>query len=475
VSAAPETADAPVISAAPDLVRLSLLDGRTQVDVSLPLDVPVAGLIPQLTQLIRSGNADGPDGSEDPFTKEAKHTVWVLGRDDAKDALAPTQTLRQAGVPDGELLRLTAVRTLSAPTHYDDVVDAAARLNKAGYPAWNAGAARWMTFAGIYLASGVWTYFLLTDTFAGRHAILLGLSVLVAVALVGVATSAHRSHRQNDVGAGLGWAALPIGAAVAWVALGRLGDYQGSAAGAAMVLVAVVTYRVVGTGHYGYLAAGVLGGLGAIAFGVHAAGVRADIVGAGTAVLATLSCLLVPRLTARMARFEPPADGEPVVTAESPAGEGVWARVQSATLTRAALYSGLAATAGVGAATILTAPHRIALSGLAFCVVCAATLGLFTQRPGSAMERTALVVPAVALLVFSCARAQDGSGPVGLLGFGALLLATFGFAVIGITARPGRPPARVRSLLASLTYLSAAALIPMALWVIGVYPRLGLR
>ena len=58
MSVTPETVDSPVVSAAPELVRLSLLGGRTQVDVSLPLDVPVAGLIPQLAKLIRSGDAD---------------------------------------------------------------------------------------------------------------------------------------------------------------------------------------------------------------------------------------------------------------------------------------------------------------------------------------------------------------------------------------------------------------------------------
>ena len=250
MSTTPEAVESPAVSAAPDLVRLSLLGGRTQVDVSLPLDVPIAGLVSQLATLVESGGGDRPDGADDPFAKEAKQTVWVLGRHDATTALSPSLTLRQAGVFDGELLRLTAERALSAPILYDDVVDAAARLNKAGYAGWDATAARWMAFAGMYLASSVWAYFLVSETFAASRAVIVGLSTVVALALVGVAASAHRSYGSDEVGAALGWAVLPVFAGVIWAVLGRLGSWEAAAGCAAMVIVAVVVHRAVGTGHW---------------------------------------------------------------------------------------------------------------------------------------------------------------------------------------------------------------------------------
>ena len=128
---------------------------------------------------------------------------------------------------DGELLRLTAERTLSAPTLYDDVVDAAARLNKAGYPGWDATAARWMTFAGTYLASGTWIYFLVADTFAATRAVLLGLSVVAALALVGCGRVGSPLLRA-DTTSGQRWAGrrCPIVAAIAWAALAGLGGYE---------------------------------------------------------------------------------------------------------------------------------------------------------------------------------------------------------------------------------------------------------
>jgi hypothetical protein len=53
MTSARETAELQVIPAAPQQVRVSFLGSRTQVDVSLPLDVPIANLTPQLVKLTR--------------------------------------------------------------------------------------------------------------------------------------------------------------------------------------------------------------------------------------------------------------------------------------------------------------------------------------------------------------------------------------------------------------------------------------
>jgi type VII secretion integral membrane protein EccD len=483
-----------VISAAPQRVRLSFLGSRTQVDVSLPLDVPIARLAPELVKLARVRDAAQTDTTDDPFTKEAKHNIWVLSRRDGKTPLPPNITLREAGVAEGELLRLTAERALSAPTLYDDVVDAAARLNKAGYAGWDATAARWMTFAGVYLAAAVWVYFLVADAFAPNRTAMVGLSVGVALMLAGVAALAQRSYAQSDIGAALGWATLPIAAAVAWVALHGLGGYGLAAGCAAMVIVSAALFWAIGTGHWGYLAVGVTSGLSGLALVVHTAGVRADLVGTGLALVATLGCLAVPRLTVRFARADllsgdpgrddatsanrltSPQAAEPkqIDTVTTPAVEGVWARVRSETLTRSALYTGLAVSAGLGVWAVLTPLGPVQWSGLAFALGCAATLGLYTQRPVTAVERAGLAIPAVTLSVLSCVLAQHGSQPMPLAAFGALLAATVVFAVIGASARPGRLPERLKTVLAYLTYLTTAALIPLALWVAGGYGRLGI-
>ena len=127
-----------VVSAAPETIRVSVLGGRTQLDVALPADVPVAAFLPELARLIRSRDADR---DEDVPNRDERRTFWVLSRVDGDSVLAPHQTLRDAGINNGELLRISPQRALTPPALYDDVVDAAARLNRAAYAAWDATAA----------------------------------------------------------------------------------------------------------------------------------------------------------------------------------------------------------------------------------------------------------------------------------------------------------------------------------------------
>ena len=143
------------MSAVPEHVRVSVVGGRTQLDVALPLDIPVASLVPELVKLVRSRDVEASSDAPWAATGDA---FWVLSRLDPLVPLEPNETLRATGVADGELLRLTAERALSAPTLYDDVVDAAARLNKAAYAGWDAAAARWMSFVGLANINFIFTH-----------------------------------------------------------------------------------------------------------------------------------------------------------------------------------------------------------------------------------------------------------------------------------------------------------------------------
>jgi type VII secretion integral membrane protein EccD len=464
-----------VMPASSPQVRLSFLGNRTQLDVALPLDVPIAGLTPQLVQLTQVGEDNQPDASEDPFADEAKHDVWMLTRFDGTTPLPPSSTLRDAGVNDGELLRLTARRALTAPTLYDDVVDAAARLNKAGYAGWNAVAARWMAFAGVHLASGVWVYFLLAPALIPNRAVIVGFSTAMAVILAGAATLAHRSYGQSDVAAALGWAVLPIASAVAWVALHGLGGYGLATGCAVMVLTSAVLFRIIGTGRWGYLAAGLIFALVGLALIARAAGAPADVVGAGLATIATLGCLAVPKAAFPIPRAARAAAGSKATDSAIPTGvEDIWASFRSETLTRSALYTGLAVSAGLGALAVLDSPGAIRWSSLTLGLTCAATLGLYAQRPMTKEEQAGLVVPATGLTILSCALAQGGNQPIPLVAIGLLLAATLVSAVIGACSPAGALRAATRPARLYLAYLVTAALIPLAMWVVGVYGRLSI-
>lgn len=493
-----------VVSVAPENVRLSVLGGRTQLDISLPLDVTVADAIPELVRLVQSRGKPG-GRSDDAASKDAQRNYWALAHPDSEDALPSDMTLREAGVTNGGLLRLFDERALSAPTLYDDVVDAAARLNKASFAGWDGAAAKWMAFGGVQLAALALLYLLISLAFKAHWVALVGISTVVALALVGVAALVHRSHGHSAAGAALGWAAIPISAGVVWALTSGAGGYVLAAGCAGLVVAMFALYRAVGTGHWGYLYGGVFFGLCAVALVVHQVGVRSDMVGAGLALVGVFGCLTVPRLTAPLAyskRAESAAEPEreeplfenpfvkksaapPIVDdgdtqgpdESAPTAEEVWERVRSATLTRSALYAGLATSAALGGAVVLRSHGTVQWSTLVFALACAATLGLFTRRPDTAFERAGLAAPAIALLAFTGWAAQAAHQPIPLVGLGVLLAFAVAFAVVGMVQPSGADadvqPGRTATVLAYLDYSVSVALFPLALWVVGVYGRMG--
>jgi type VII secretion integral membrane protein EccD len=486
-------------SAAPEHIRVSVVGGRTQLDVALPVDVPVASLVSELVKLVRSRDIEEPPDTPWP---ETPHKFWALSRLDSVSALQPNETLRSAGVVDGELLRLTDERALSAPTLYDDVVDAAARLNKAAYAGWNATAAQGMSFAGLALAALIWAYFVVVAVGTQRP-LVVGLAVVVVAALVGVAALAYRSYGRADVGAAVGWSTIPIGAAIVWSLARGFGNY-GVAAGC-VLLVALFTaiYWAIGTGAWGYLACGVLFAGGASAMLAHALGLSAQSAGATLAVVGAFACLTVSRLTGRLARVEPsssgsdadreavifetpfkpePLGGDPPEKAASPTApseamptaEAVWTRVHAAAVTGSALYTGLAVSLLGGVAAVLRAEPQPRWAALVLAGNCAAALGVHARVPDSVLERVSLGVPAAMLVFVACVGAQPGGAAMAWAGFGTLLAIAAVASVMGLRVAGGKAPHRWAAAWDYLQYAAYGALIPVGLWATGAYAGLGI-
>ena len=496
MSANGDTATLRVLSAEPELIRVAVLGGRTQLDVALPLDVPVSAFIPDLARLIRSRDVEH---DEDPATKEQRRTFWVLSRFESDEEVAPNHTLRQAGVSGGQRLRLTPQRALSPPTLYDDVVDAAARLNKASYAAWGAQAARFTAIAGVHLIVMALLLLIVQPGDTAQRPVLAGLAGAVVIALLTVAAVAHRTFGLDGVAAGIGWATIPLTAVIAWVFLLPLHVYGLAAVCGVVVIVNVVSYRIVAAGHWAYLATSVLAGLVGVAVLCHGLGVTLNVVCVTLAVLAVLLCATVPRLTSRLGRvesapvdsvaahddelgfdnpFAPAGEPDPDRTAASidtlPTAEAVWARVRYAAVTRSALSTGLSTTVAVAVAVLLLDGDVVPWSVFAFALTCTAVLGLRSRLSGAWFERAALAVPAAASLVATCVLAQRGTAPIPMTAFGVLLVVAV-IAVIAVIAgsldRDGSSH-RVAALLSYLDYVALAAVLPTALWALGIYGRL---
>ena len=472
-----------VVSAAPDAIRVSVFGGRTQLDVALPADVPVAAFLPELAQLIGSRDTRRDD---DMIDRDERRTFWVLSRVTGEIPLAPDATLRAAGVTNGELLRITQKRALSPPALFDDVVDAAARLNRASYAAWDAGAASVMAFAGLWLCAAVWVYFLMADALSSHRGVVVGGSTLTVITLVGGAALVHRVLGLPDVAAAVSWPAIAISAAVGWTVAARYGDYGLAAACAALLVLTAVYYRVIGVGHWAYIASAVVFTFGGLALTGRAIGVQVEVLGTVAATVAALGCLAVPSLTARLGRFPAPTAertarrdrpfDNPTDDTDSgatmPTAEEVWGRVRSAALTRAGLLAGLAAVAVAGACVVLIVDFG--WPALAFASACAAMLALQGRRAATVPERVALAVPALALVLIECVVAQSGTGPARFAGVGVLMALALAATFAGLIVASGRRPRWVSTAAAYLEYTTAAALIPLALWPLGLYDRLGL-
>ncbi|MCV7283258.1 type VII secretion integral membrane protein EccD [Mycolicibacterium flavescens] len=466
------------VSAAPELMRVAVLGGRTQLDVALPAEVAVAAFLPELSRLITSRDAPRDDELAD---RDGRRTFWVLRRAEGGAVLAPDQTLRDAGVTNGELLMLTQQEALTPPTLYDDVVDAAARLNRTSYAAWDAVAARVMAVAGLWACAAVWIYLLTAEALSAHRAVVAGGATLTVVTLVGGATLAHRVLARRDIAALAGVPVVMLTGALGWTAAGNSGPVAIAVAAAVVAAATALCLWLIGAGKGIYVAALVVSTTGALSSLAVAAGADSAAVAVVVATSAILLCLCVPRLTTRWNRvpvahvrtadradqFGSAGEAEVDAGAAMPSAEEVWTRVRSATLTRAGLLAGLAIVviASVGALV----QRETTGQAMVFAVVCAAVLALRGCRLTHAAERFALSVPAVALVLFGCVQVQHGDPWLAATGIVVLGVLAAASVTAGLTLVGSRPPRWLSTAAAYVDYCAVAAVIPAALWPLGVY------
>jgi type VII secretion integral membrane protein EccD len=469
-----------VASAAPDTIRVSVLGGRTQLDVALPVDVPIAAFLPELAHLI--GSRDRRD--EELTGRDERRTFWVLSRADGDTELAPEHSLRHAGVSDGELLRISQRRALSPPTLFDDVVDAAARLNRASYAAWDATAATVMSLAGLWVATAAWMYLLVTEALSAHRVVVVGCAVLTVVTTVGGAALARRALGRTDIATAAGLPAIALSAALGWTLTETHSGYVRAAACAVLLVLTALYYRLIGTGHWAYLATAVVFAFTAVALLGNAFGVRTDVLAIAAATVATLAALAVSPLTARLghspAPIVEPASRDPLTPANltdtdagetMPSAEEVWARVHAAALTRAGLLAGLAFVVVTAAALLL---HTVSFwPAFVFALNCAAVLALQSRKVRTVPERASLALPATALVLIACGQVQSASDSLRLAGVVVLVAAAVVAIVSGLIVAGGRVPRWTPAVSAYLEYVVVAALVPLALWPLGIYGRLG--
>ncbi|MDH2393674.1 type VII secretion integral membrane protein EccD, partial [Streptomyces sp. HNM0663] len=305
-----------------------------------------------------------------------------------------------------------------------------------------------------------------------------------ALLLLAGAAAASRAVGDGGAGAALGLMVAPCLALAGWLLPG--GDITGphgqevlasrmlaasaaGAGGAVLALAAVAAYAAL------FLAPAVLAVFGALAAVVMlAAGLDVHEVAGITALAAVLLGAFVPTLSFRMAGLRMP----PLPTNAQQLQEGIEPHPTAVVASRSVLADGwmssLYAAVGLVCAGCLTVlARRPGLAEVVTSLALALLLLLHARGLGNVWQRLFLVLPGtwgLALLVFSQAQA---AGPFGrLLTVAGLLAVTAGIAIASWTV-PGRRLVpywgRGAELLHSAT---AIALLPLVLWVLGVYGAL---
>ncbi|MER7453418.1 type VII secretion integral membrane protein EccD [Nocardia beijingensis] len=471
------------------MCRVSVIGGNTQLDVGLPAAVPIAAFITDLVALIESRNPDMTESDDGVAPLRTRHyTLARIGQ----DAIAPSRTLSEAEVYDGEMLVLREASAKQSPALFDDVIDAVSRLTAVEFRSWSPSAARWTGLA-VSVVAVVAALFALARSRSDGDGLAAPL-LLAGFGLAAFAAAVIAAHRYSDeltaTWLGLDGVLLLFSGAALFVP-DSLGSPHLLLGFSVVVVAAVLGYRFTGAGATMFATTVTVAGLGA---GAAAAQMIWDValpkIAAGVLVAAIAGLSAVPRLAAALARLPvppvptagaaiDPADHEPRPTIEGigaigatalPSAVGLGQRAKAANRFQSGMLAGctIVAVAGaLGAAAPLDA-HRhwpgIALALVAMAVLCR------RGRSFADLTQAAILITGGCVLGIGLGAGLALADSAGRLYAAGLLLlfaaAAAGFGVIGPHVEATPVTRRTGEL---FEYLLIISLIPLVLWVMDVY------
>ncbi|MCX5068896.1 type VII secretion integral membrane protein EccD [Micromonospora lupini] len=448
------------------LSRITIVAPRTRMDLALPSDVPMADLLPTLLRYAGEDLAD--DG--------VRHGGWALSRLGGAP-LDGGRTATQLGVRDGEVLYFNPRSAAAPEVVFDDVVDAVATATTQRPGSWQVGATR--SFAVLFAAAAFGAAALAALFTGPPHLPGALAALLVAVALL--VGAAVLSRAAGDSGTGSVLAMVGLGHAGTAGLLLLAGDRKLTElasphvllAATAVVVAGAVAVVAVGDRYplfFSAIGVGAGTGLGALlclAFGIDAA--------AGAAVVAAVAFGMVPALPMvayRLARLPVPSipTGPDDLKTDSESVDGRQVLERSDRADR--FLTGLLWTVSL---LVLGAQLVLALDGslpaVLLCLVLA-LLSLLRARPllGRAQRVPVLLAGTVGLGLTAAATFAGGSLPVRLgLILGGLLLAAVVSLIYGLSVAGKRISPVWGRLLDIVEIMLIIALVPLAVWVGGLY------
>ncbi len=454
-----------------ELCRLTVRAPAKSIDLAVPADVPVADLLPAV--LGYAGDNLEEAGID--------HGGWVLQRLGG-EPLDEELTLDSYGLRDGDTLYLRPRAEALPEVHLDDLVDGIATTMRDHPFGWTPKVSRWVLLGIVVavLAGGV-----LVIAWPGGSS--LSRSVFATAAgllLLAGAGAASRAVGDAGAGAALGFMVGPYLALAGWLLPG--GELGGPhayetlgarllAASAAMAGGAVLALAVVAAFAALFLSVAVVSLFAAIAAvlllttdlaPVHAAGILA--------VLAVILGAFVPSLAFRMSGMRMP----PLPTNAQQLQEGIEPHAASAVSARAILADGwmtslYGAVGLVGAACVAILARERELAEIIMTVALCLLLVLHARGLGNIWQRMSLVVPGVFGLLLLVLVAAPAASPGNRLVTAAGLLAAAAAVAIAAWTVPGRRLVPYWGRAGEVLHSALAiAVLPLALWVLGVYGAL---
>ncbi|MET8422516.1 type VII secretion integral membrane protein EccD [Nocardia sp. NPDC004860] len=463
---------------APDLARVTILAKHTQADMAIPVDVPVALVIPSVVDMVDQHNRVN-DFDHDGEAFEAHE--WVLARV-GQPPFSNSLSLAEQGVRDGELLMLESAEHIAPTPLFDDIMDNVAIADADHVRGWTPRTAR-LTGSALAVAimlTGCLALLTAPAAFPGWVSAIV--ATVVTLLLVTASTVLSHMYRDRASALVLGGCALPTAFSAGLLFVPSHYGWANMLLGAVLAgATAMLAWRVSGVGP------GLFIGATALAFFAIPAtlvGLLTDLpvhaIGAGAAALGLAGLSLAPRLSMLLARLPlppVPAPGTPIDPTEDdpddhramPTMEVLRAKSERA---RDYLAGLVAATTAVVVAGAVAAVNPSAGTpywpGLALALVCAVVL-MFRSRTYAGAEQAVVLIAGGATIVLLVLLGAALTQRQPLTIFGVALVLFTAALVLGIIVPHRQAPPPARRAVELLEYGFVAAVMPLVFWVTDLY------
>ncbi|MEU2257205.1 type VII secretion integral membrane protein EccD [Nocardia xishanensis] len=473
----------------PELCRVSVIGGNTQLDLGLPATVPIAAFITDVVELIESRNPDLTE-HEDGAPLQTQH--WTLARI-GRDPIPANQSLTEAEVFDGELLVLRSVTAKEPPALFDDVIDAVSKLTATSFRHWSPLSARWLGLSMGLLAVLAGSYLLAVAKLDGAGAAVgfigLGTGLIAGGAAVLVSRRYQAEASLPVIMLSL-YALLLIFAGTALFVPNAFGSPHAMFACVATLTAAAVLYSLVRVGAIMFTTVITLALFGGVAAMVRMIWDPAlSKIAAGVLVGALIVITLVPRLAVAAARLPvppvptagaaiDPADHEPRPTVKDigaigatalPSAAGLEHRARAANEYQSGMVIGCTVAAAIGVVLAADPLGAARWQGITLGVVVSVILCLRGRAFADLVQSCTLISGgAIGLIALGTGAALGEEN--WLLPIAGMLLvvatAAVAFGVIGPHTEMSPPMRRAGEI---FEYLLICTIIPLVLWIMDIY------